>query len=135
MARSLEELKKQYAREVKERRRMMGPGPRGPRGQGPKGKPKNTLNVVRRMLSYVSEYKLRLIAVACFMLTSAGTSLAGATLLRPIINNIAKADTGAKERLIYLGVMLLVLGAVYLVGIAAHYLQARFMLYVSQNAT
>lgn len=135
MARSLEELKKQYVREVKEARRMMGPGPRGPRGHGAKGKPKNTLNVVRRMLAYVSEYKLRLITVAALMLTSAGTSLAGATLLRPIINNIADAKTSPKERIAYLGIMLVVLGAVYLVGIAAHYLQARFMLYVSQNAT
>ncbi len=135
MARGIEELKKQYAREVKEQRRMMGPGPRGPRGQAQKGKPKNILSVVRRMLAYISEYKLRLIAVAGFMLLSTGTSLAGATLLRPIINNIADSSTSAKDRLIYLASMLFVLGAVYLVGIVAHYLQARFMLYVSQNAT
>ena len=135
MARSLDELKKQYAREVKAERRMMGPGPRGPRGQMQKGKPKNLLTVVRRMLSYVAQYKLRLISVAFFMLLSTGSSLAGATLLRPIINNIADSDTSVRNRLIYLGSMLLILGAVYLVGIFTHYFQARFMLYVSQNAT
>lgn len=134
MARSLEELKKQYAREVKETRRM-GPGPRGGRGPRAHGKPKNLSKTIKRMLSYIAEYKVRLISVALFMIVSTGSSLAGATMLRPIINNIASSETSASERLIYLGYMLCILGVIYLFGVGAHYFQARFMLYVSQNAT
>ena len=137
MARSLEELRKQYAHSSSSAhgRGPMG-GPRGgPRGIRKKGKPKNIKNSVKRMLSYVAPYKLQLIIVALCMLVSTATSLAGAYMLRPIINNIADLTTSAEDRIIYLINMLGVLGLVYLCGVFTHYLQAKLMLKVSQNAT
>lgn len=137
MARSLEELRKQYAHSSSSAhgRGPMG-GPRGgPRGVRKKGKPKNIKNSVKRMLSYVAPYKLQLIIVALCMLVSTATSLAGAYMLRPIINNIADLTTSAEDRIIYLINMLGVLGLVYLCGVFTHYLQAKLMLKVSQNAT
>ena len=97
--RTLEDLQRQYSRAVTEsnKRQMPGPGPRGgPRGGGPggprpHGKPKNTLATVKRLWSYVSKYKLRLILVLFCMLLSTVTSLIGGYMLAPIINRITLA--------------------------------------------
>lgn len=96
--RSLEKLQKQYAREVKQSKhgpgRGPGPGPRRQGGGG--GKPKNTAKTVKRMLSYVGDYKLHLIVVLFCMLLSTLTSLLGAYMLSPIINRIQlTVDPGA----------------------------------------
>ena len=98
MARSLEQLQKQYSRSSHKvaggMRGPMGGGPMGPRrGPGPggpraHGKPKNTKQTVKRIWSYVSAYKLRLIPVLFCMLLSTCTSLVGGYLLAPIINRI-----------------------------------------------
>ncbi len=137
MARSLDELRKQYARAVKPQGGGHGPMGGGPRRHGPpqKGKPKNTKQTILRMLSYVKPYKVHLIIVAVCMLLTSASSLAGSMLLRPIINNIASANTGATERLGYLAGMLAVLGSVYLVGVFTNYFQSKIMLKVSQGAS
>ena len=74
MARSLEKLLRQYKRSSPQAgpggpgRGPGGPG-RGP-GMGPR-KPANTKAVVSRILSYIGQYKRRLILVfACMILTS-----------------------------------------------------------------
>lgn len=168
--RTLESLQKQYAREVKNPR---GGGRRGPAVRA-KGKPKNTKNTVRRILSYLKPYRFRLVAVLLCMLTATVTSLCGSYMLAPIINRIQMqvapelplkwtpigrlADslilrvqsgcTALLEKLLpvtlrgeffnvagYVLSALFILGAVYLFGILATYLQARLMLSVSQGAT
>ena len=90
MARTLEQLQKQYTADVKDPKRM-GPGP-GP-GRGPavraKGKPKNMGKTVKRLLSYVGRYWFRLVMVFFCMLMSTVTSLIGGYMLAPIINRIA----------------------------------------------
>ena len=94
MARSLEQLQKQYnfassSQNNKGMPPMGGPGPgrHGPRGMA-KGKPKNTKNTIIRMFKYVEKYKFRLIGVIFLMLTSTVTSLIGSFMLAPIINKI-----------------------------------------------
>lgn len=138
MARDLKELQKLYKREVKAQRGGMGPGPRrgpGPGAKGLGGKPKNTKNTVKRLLSYLKNYKLHLIIAAVCMLVSTATSLAGSVMLRPIINRLAQSDISVKERLTYLASILVVLGSIYLIGIFSNYIQGRMMLAVSQNAS
>ena len=54
MARTIEQLKKRYFSELKEKRGMMGGRRGGPR---PKGKPKNLGSTIKRMLSYIGNYK------------------------------------------------------------------------------
>ena len=139
MARSIEELRKQYARAVQPQKGMgpgHGHGPGGPGGRHvrAKGKPKNTKNTIKRMLSYVAPYKLHLIIVAVCMALSTGTSLAGSYMLRPIINRIAGEGT-AEEKLVYLAQILLTLGLIYMVGVFTNYFQGKLMLHVSQNAS
>ncbi len=94
MARTLNELQKQYNSGVSDKKGgmppMRGPGGRGPGPRGPmsKSKPKNTKNTIKRMLSYVSKYKYLLIIVAVCMLVSTVTNLIGSFMLAPIINKI-----------------------------------------------
>jgi len=89
MARTLEQLQKQYIAAAKDQKRM------GPPGRGPavraKGKPKNMGKTVGRLLSYVGKYWFRLVLVLLCMLMSTVTSLIGGYMLAPIINHIALA--------------------------------------------
>ena len=93
MARTLTELQKQYNSSSSAQKPGMPPmgGPRGGGPRGPqmaKGKPKNTADTIKRLLKYVSKYKLHLILVAFCMIFSTLTNLVGSYLLAPIINKI-----------------------------------------------
>ncbi len=142
---------------------MGGPRGGGPRGAGMSGKPKNTKATMARLLGYMKPYALRFIGVLVCMLTSTVTSLIGAYLLAPIINRLTLAvlpnatiEMSAAERLAdrvisaftglfpfarggsvmgYVLTAVLVLGAVYLIGILTTYLQSRLMLTMSQGIT
>ena len=90
MARSLEELKKQY-NSVSHGQSLRGGGPgRGP-GPRAKGKPKNVGKTVKRLLSYVGKYKFRLIFVFLCMILTTVSSLAGGYLVVPMINRLTLA--------------------------------------------
>ena len=96
--RTLEALRKQYAREVKATRGGPGMGPRpgggpGGRNHGMKGKPKNTKKTIGRLWRYVVVYRWLLLLVLFLMLTQTVTSLCGSYLLNPIINRIAGVET------------------------------------------
>ncbi len=97
--RTLEQLQKEYSRGSNMTAGARGfgpgrgPGPGGPRGRGMgmKGKPKELGKTVRRLLSYVSMYKLRLLLVIPCMLLTTVSSLVGGYMMAPIINRLAKA--------------------------------------------
>ena len=158
--RSLEELQKRYASAAA--MTMKGPGMGGPgggrggRGRNPglTGKPKNQKATVRRLLSYIAAYRMRLIAVLVFMLLNTLSSISAGYFLRDVINVVDKdvppeksllvrlfmpeatAETfGVPERIGCLGIILIVMACVYAVGIVTSYFQGRLMLTVSQNAT
>ena len=86
MARTLEELRRQYNSGDKNRslRGGMGRGP-GPRA---KGKPKDLKRTVGRILGYVGKYKFRLILVFLCMALTTVFSLIGGYMVAPIINRI-----------------------------------------------
>ncbi|MBQ8972872.1 MAG: ABC transporter ATP-binding protein [Clostridia bacterium] len=134
--RNLENLTKRYGGIGSEStviKRRPGPGG-GPNRGFATGKPKNTRNVVRRLLTYIGMFWKRIVAALLFMLVSTAASLGGSYLLRPIVNHIADASTPAGERIDYLGTMALLLGAVYLAGVVGTYFQHRMMITVSQSA-
>ncbi len=172
MARSLNELQKQYNSSAAPMKGgMMGGGPRGG-GRGMHGgKPQNAGKSIKRLFSYVSSYKVHIAFVIFCMLLSTVTNLIGSYLLMPIINRLAQAigdisfkknqsalanaadsviesfkntvsplfkDFFASEKhadvLIYIIAAVIILGTVYLVGVAATYLQHRIMLTVTQGA-
>lgn len=87
MARALDELRQRY-NSVSHGQSLRGGGPgRGP-GPRAKGKPKNLSLTVKRLLSYVGKYKLKLIFVLICMLLTTVSSLCGGYLIVPIINRI-----------------------------------------------
>lgn len=141
--RNLEELQKRYNHRAAApgRRGHGGPGGppgRPPRGGGPgmqKGKPGNVRATVKRLWSYIANYKLRLFFVILCMLTSTLTSLAGSYIMRPVINNLVAEGVSAEERIADLAKILVLMALIYLVGIATTYLQGRLMLTVSTSAS
>lgn len=110
--------------------RGMGPGRRGAAAGG---RPKNSGETIRRLLSYLREDKAKMAAaLVCVVLNTVGT-LAGSYMLRPIINTYIVPIDGSKGDPAGLLRALLVMAAVYLIGVGANYAQAKIMLTVAQN--
>lgn len=141
--RNLEELKKRYNSSSSNFASGQAPGRghgRGPGGPGGRGamhyssRPKDTKATIKRLFSYISAFKARMVIVLFCMAFSTLSNLVAGYMLRPVINNVADLSTSMADRLKYLTVMVFVLLAVYLVGIISTYFQSRIMLGVSQNA-
>ena len=174
MARTIEQLQKQYNSHA-----AMGPGKghgRGPGGRpgpgrpgGPRasGKPKNLGATIKRLLTYIGNYKWLFLVVLFFMLCNTVFALLGTYMMAPIINRIAEIvapDSVSKPSFIetwadgvieaftktslvsslmgsdaaaitvYIVAALIILALVYSVSILTSYLQARFMLIISQSS-
>ena len=92
MARSIEQLQKQYnSRASAGPQRGMGRGPGPGRRGGPRasGKPKQLGAAVKRLLSYVGNYKWLFVVVLLCMLVNTVFTLLGTYVMAPIINRIA----------------------------------------------
>ena len=135
-----ERLVKKYAHTAVEqpKKGMPGPGARGPgrgRNMGPMGKPKNAKETLGRLFGYLKKDIWKLILVFICVIVSAVASLAGSYMLRPIINTYIAPENGAgRGDAVGLVGALAVMGTVYLVGVAANYIQHRVMIGVSQGA-
>lgn len=131
--RNLEELQKRYNQKAPDKKGFgHGPGP-GKRGLKPKGKPKNTKQTIKRLWSYVAQYKILLVLVVLCMLINTGTGLAGSYILRPILTYVS--NPANPERVQYLAKMLVILFCVYVAGIGTNYLQQRLMMKISLNSS
>ena len=98
-----------------------------------KQKPKNTKVTIKRLLAYLKEQKYKIVAaIFCVMISSAST-IGGSYLLRPIINGLTDAGKTADEKITGLLLGVLLMAAVYFVGVAANYAQSRIMIGVSQG--
>ncbi|MDO5407605.1 MAG: ABC transporter ATP-binding protein [Eubacteriales bacterium] len=97
-------------------------------------KPKNTRETIRRLMTYLNEDKAKMsLALVCVILNTLG-ALAGSYMLRPIINTYIVPVDGSRGDAAGLARALGVMMAVYLIGVAASYAQAKIMLTVAQNA-
>ncbi len=158
MARTLEQLQKQYNKKAHAERRG---GPGGPRIQGG-GRMKNSKKTVGRMLSYLAPFKFRLIAVLVCMLVSTLTTLLGSYMIAPVINRLYIFVTGtevnmsAPERIVdgiiakfsspvtasmaksdvisFIITVGSIIMIIYGLNIVTTYLQARLMLAISQGS-
>lgn len=106
------------------------PGPRGGRGMQATGKPREVKKTVARLATYLRQDKAKLAVVLFCVVISALSSLAGAYILRPIINGLTSGEGSAASLL--RGVLLML--AIYAAGILAQYFQARIMVTVAQDA-
>ncbi len=158
MARSLEELQKQYNTAAADKKRgptlhRGGPGGPGGPGRGPGGKPKHMKKTLARLFSYLGRDTVFFIPVFFCLLISTFSTLSATYLLSPILDRLAgtavesgnvagKIIADLAERLsstgspilAYLTAGALLLGVVYLVSAGCTYLQSRLMLFISQRA-
>ncbi len=112
-----------------------GPGPgghgrRGGRGGMPVKKPKNVKKTMGRLFAYIANEKLKLFIVFLCVIGGTVANLAGSYMLRPIINGLTSPEGSVS----FLLKGILTMAVIYLVGVAAQYLQQRIMIGVSQNA-
>jgi len=132
----LQRLSKRYSASARPTQMPKGPGHGGPRARGQftkPGKPKNVMPAIKRILGYLAKDKYKLVlAFACVILSSFA-SLAGAYMLRPIINTFIEPKDGVYNMSGF-ALALAGMGLVYLVGVVCSYSQARLMIGISQNA-
>ena len=162
MARTLEELQKQYQYNPSQKGGMPGGPGRGPGGGGPGGhgrgmmggKPKNMKNTVSRLLKYVGGYKaLFAVVFLCLIVTTVMSAL-GTYFLKPILDNLA--GTGVAEKdfagkfieniasgkpfgnvgdvMTYTLCGVCVLAVIYVVSATSTFVQSKIMLHISQNS-
>ncbi len=133
-ARSFETLSKRYSSAKLSQGAPGGPGMGRPGGpgrhgmHGPGGKPKNTKNVVKRLLRYLYRFRFRIAVAFFFMTIRVVSQVAGAYFLSPIIDNYIAV--GKMEGFVY---ALALLAGIYVVGSVSTYIQSRLMVTVSQG--
>ena len=111
---------------------MRGGGPRGPRAMGPR-QPINKKTVLR-LLGYVKPYWPRLIVVmACILINAVATASAATFLGRIIDDHITPMLAQATPDYGGLIAAILRMAALYVLAIAAVYVQARIMAVVSHS--
>ncbi len=128
-------LKRRYGNRIAAVPKRPG-GPRPGRGMGPRGggKPKNSRESIGRLLSYLEKDRLGMATAFICVIISTVTNLAGAYMLRPIINGIIEPAEGGAGGTSALMRGVAVMAAVYLISVAASYAQSRIMLAIAQNA-
>ena len=126
-----------YAQTAADAPGVGGPGPKAGRGPGGRGgrnmpvkKPANSKQAIRRLFSYLENDIGKLCVVFLCVIAGTISMLAGSYMLRPIINSLTQAD-GSPQKLFR---SLLLMAAVYAVGILAQYFQQRIMISISQGA-
>jgi ATP-binding cassette subfamily B protein len=94
------------------------------------GRPKDVRRTVLRLLAYLKNRKLLLALVLVMMLLSTFAGLAGNYFLKPLINDYILPGnfSGLFNALVGLA-------GIYLVGVAASYLQSRLMMQVAQKTS
>ena len=100
---------------------------RGPRGHGYQ-RPQNLWGTVRKLLKYLTQYRLLLVLVMVCLLLSSSGSIASSYLLKPLINDyILPGDFKGLLR------MLVLMGGIFGLSALCSFVYARIMVRVSQN--
>lgn len=117
---------------------MAGPRGGGPggRGQKPLEKPKNVGVTIRRIFSYMKQYKPMIILVVVFIIISALASVIGTSFLKKVIDDCIKPmlDGKTDEGMSKFIKTLTVMSIVYVIGAASTFCYARIMLNISTKA-
>ena len=104
--------------EARKPKYQAAPSQAGRGGHGPRGgfqRPKNMGKTLGRLLSYVTRRKWLLAIVFLCVIVSAGSSVAGTYLLRPVLNELV-SDLPAAEKIAKLARTLLAMLGIYLFG-------------------
>lgn len=114
---------------------MSGPMHGPMRGRGvPIGRPKLDKVTMNRLLGYLKNYKFRFTLVLVFICLSAVANVAGSMFLRIVIDDyITPLLAEASPQFAGLFKAVVIMGCIYLVGIAATFLYNRTMVVISQG--
>lgn len=93
------------------------------------GKPTEVRKTFFRLMTYLAKDKNLLIVIGSLIIISIGCNLVGSYMIRPIINNYI--IPGNYEGLLHI---LIILGVIYLIGVAAIYIQYRLLNRIGQRA-
>lgn len=93
------------------------------------GKPIEAKKTFFRLMTYLAKDKKLLIVIGSLIIISIGCNLVGSYMIRPIINNYI--IPGNDEGLLHI---LIILGVIYLIGVAAVYIQYRLLNRIGQRA-
>ena len=112
--------------------------PRGPmRGAAMDGRPsmKNVnKNTVKRLMDYVSKYKLPFLAVAVCIIVSSVASVVASRFLQTLIDNYIEPLLGTDNpNFSGLAHVLVMMGCIYMAGVLASFFQARIMAVIAQG--
>ena len=110
------------------------PGPRGGKGGmgRPMQKPQNVGKTVKRIISYLTEYKGLLALVVFCILFSSAAMIVGTGLLRPVLNDYIVPFIGQENPNLTKFVSLLcVMIVIYVIGAVASYANSRIMIHIS----
>lgn len=127
----IESLKRRYGRSLPPTKHHRG---MGGRRAIKTGTPNNTKATIRRLLSYLNDYKLNMVLALISVIIGTLAQLSGAYMLRPIINQFIAPPDGSPGNVAGLLRGITLMAAVLLIGVAANYVQSRLMLTVAQNA-
>ncbi len=130
----IQSLKKRYGRSAAPAK---GQGPMGGSGHGRHikgGIPKNTRATVLRLMSYLNKYKIHMGAAFFCVTISTLATLTASYMLRPIINQYIAPLDGGQGSVSGLAKGLVMMAAIFLIGVFANYAQSRIMLEVAQSA-
>ena len=115
----IESLKRRYGNRVADSpRKKHGPGRMAARGGG---KPKNSKETVKRLLSYLEKDKMWMGAAFLCVIVSTLTNLAGSYMLRPIINTYIVPLDGSRGDSAGLFRALIVMAGIYLLSVSQLY--------------
>lgn len=109
-------------------------GPRGGKGGmgRPMQKPQNVGKTVKRIISYLTEYKGLLALVVFCILFSSAAMIVGTGLLRPVLNDYIVPFIGQENPNLTKFVSLLcVMIVIYVIGAVASYANSRIMIHIS----
>lgn len=114
-----------YAAKAKTPQRRRGGG-----GRFTAQKPKNAKRTLFRLAEYVKDFKYKLFLAFFCIIAQTISSLAASYILRPAINKYIAVEGGNIKGLLF---TLILMGCVYIISVAAAYLEARLMLDISQK--
>lgn len=98
------------------------------RNTKPVRKPKDASKTIKRILTYLLDYKIHLVFVVIGIIFSSVASIAGTYLLKPVINNLtSSADIPKLVR------TLILMGTFYALGIIGTFMYNRLMLTISSG--
>lgn len=107
------------------------PGPM--RDSKPVSKPQNTFKTLKRIISYMSAFKLQLVLVIIAIVVSASTQIIGTSFLKKVVDSYIQPLFLAYDQVLFHGFVrtLMIMGGIYCLGALSTYVYSRVMLNIS----